>query len=181
MPAKLNEYIPVEPEANDPHRKEPPSGETAAATDDAPERVPVLVEQVPRIHFAVAWVFFLFVFSIPIEESSNTLGIPITMSKLFGFVFVLGCLVQPKICFRRPPQAFWWFFAYLCITVVLGGMQEDRYSEEVTRLLVTSVQMSVLLWLSCNMLRYEYIVRGALISLALSCLMVAILQRFGVG
>ena len=181
MPAKLSEYIPVEPGAMDPERGKPSDPETTAPVNDSPERIPVLVEQVPRLHFVVAWVFFLFVFSVPIEESSNTLGIPITMSKLFGFLFVLGCLVQPKICFRRPPQAFWWFFAYLCVTVVLGGMQEDRYSDEVTRLLATSVQMAVLLWLACNMLRYEYIVRGALISLALSCLMVAVLQRFGVG
>jgi O-antigen ligase len=143
--------------------------------------MPVLVESVPRIHKAVAWVFFFFVFSIPMEESSNAMGIPITMSKVFGYIFVFGCLVQPQICFRRPPQAFWWFFAYLCVTILLGGMQEDRYSEEVARLLAASVQMSVLLWLSCNMLRYEYIVRGALISLALSCFVVALLQRFGLG
>jgi O-antigen ligase len=181
MPAKLNEYIPVKAEEINSERGQPPASETTAATDDAPERIPVLVEQVPRIHFAVAWVFFAFVFSIPMEEATTSMGVPISMSKLFGYIFVVGCLIQTQICFRRPPAAFWWFFAYLCIDVVLGGMQEDRYSDEVFRLLAVSVQMTVLLWLACNLLRYEYIVKGAMISLALSCLLVAVLQRFGVG
>jgi O-antigen ligase len=159
----------------------PPDDAATPAADSAPERMPVLVETVTRLHTAVAWVFFAFVFSIPMEEASNAMHVPISMSKLFGYIFVIGSLIQPQICFRRPPAAFWWFFAYLCIDVVLGAMQEQRYSDEVFRLLAVSVQMIVLLWLSCNLLRYEYIVKGAMISVALSCLLVAILQRFGVG
>jgi O-antigen ligase len=143
--------------------------------------MPVLVERVPRLHTAVAWVFFAFVFSIPMEEASNAYHLPFSVSRVFGYIFVIGCLVQPKLCFRRPPHAFWWFFAYLCITVVLGAMQEQRYSDEVVRLLSVAVQMAVFLWLACNLLRYEYIVNGSMISLALSCLLVAMLQRFGLG
>jgi O-antigen ligase len=151
------------------------------AGPDGPETFPVIVERVSRIHTAVNWFFWAFVFSIPMEEITTSMGFPISFSKLLGYVFMGGTLIQPRVCFRRPPAAFWWFFAYLCVTVLLAGLQPDADEEDVFRQVAVAVQMTVLLWLGCNLLRYEQTVKGALIAFVLSCLVVAVLQRAGLG
>src|SRR3981081_2478194 len=64
----------------------------------------------------VRWTFLLFVFTIPFE-TTDLGAIPgaASLSRLAGLLFFSTCLVYPKVCFRRPLPALWWFAGYASV------------------------------------------------------------------
>src|SRR5712691_4805654 len=52
----------------------------------------------------VRWGFYAFVFSIPLEYPDRT--IPVELHTITGALFLVIALLQPSVCFRRPPAAF---------------------------------------------------------------------------
>jgi O-antigen ligase len=158
----------------------PPYGVKAHGQEEQ-EQAPLIVERVSRLHFTVALAFWAFMFSLPIDEASNAIGIPISMSKLFGYLFIFGTLVQPKVCFRAPPITFWWFFAYASVVLLRTLFMSADDLDGITTVGPTLAQMLVLLWLVCNLLRYEYVVEGGLRALTAACVFVAFLQCAGLG
>src|SRR5215813_8292485 len=58
----------------------------------------------------VRWIFLLFVFTFPFEAMGlEAIRGASSLSRLAGLLFFSTCLLYPKVCFRRPQQALWWF------------------------------------------------------------------------
>src|SRR5712691_11900641 len=67
----------------------------------------------------VRWTFLLFVFTIPFEAINlEAIRGASSLSRLAGLLFFSTCLLYPKVCFRRPPQALWWFAGYASVYVL---------------------------------------------------------------
>jgi O-antigen ligase len=133
---------------------------------------------VPPVGPLLRWSFLAFVFSIPFEAAD--IGQPITVSKIFGYLFLLVAASEPRTCFRRSPRAMRWFVAYLVVYVLLGIPQASDYVDEVAVRLFTLVQMLILLWIAYNLLRRERMVNEMLRAFCLACFVLAVLQLSGV-
>src|SRR5437868_642265 len=73
----------------------------------------------------IRWGFYAFIFSIPFETADIGIHIGVlSLSRMVGYLFILLTLVQPRICFQRPPKAFWFFAAYLWVYVDVAVLQE---------------------------------------------------------
>src|SRR5712691_10440033 len=69
----------------------------------------------------VCWAFLLYVFTIPFESIDlESLRGGSTVSRIAGLLFFSTCLLYPKLCFRRPPQALWWFVGYVSVYGLSG-------------------------------------------------------------
>jgi O-antigen ligase len=167
-------------EAGGPGIRTMPAGVTGATghhrmrsrSDDGVPRGPKTV---------VRLAFYAFVFSIPFETVD--IGVEsdiLSLSKIIGYLFILAALLQPQVCFRRPPRAFWCFVVYLLFFLALGSLQEAEYQGLVYRRLFQLGQMLVLLWASYNLMRYGEVARGTLWSLVVSLSCLAVLQILGV-
>ncbi|HZO89650.1 MAG TPA: O-antigen ligase family protein [Chthonomonadaceae bacterium] len=123
--------------------------------------------------------FYALVLAIPFETLD--IGISLTPSKLLGYLFFLAAMFQPRITLRRPPKAVFCFALYLYAAIAIAIFQFDRYQDDILTKLFASVQMMVLLWLAYNMLRHERVLRLTLRTLALACVLLALLQLSGIA
>jgi hypothetical protein len=126
-------------------------------------------------------VYYSFIFLLPFETTEVIAEGYLTLAKLVGYVFVAVALLQPSLCFRRPPKAFWYFAAYLYVFVVLGFTQESEFFKPIFSFLIKLIQMLILFWLSYNIMRDEHVSKATLVTLAASCTLLATLLVMGVG
>jgi len=129
----------------------------------------------------IRYLYYAFICSIPFEAVN--IGVEdrlLALSRVIGYLFLLATPMQPYLCFRPPSGAFWCFLTYLYAVVVLGVMQKPEFTPAINAQLFTLCQMLILFWVSSNLLRYEKVVKGTLLALATSCLVLAALQVFGV-
>jgi O-antigen ligase len=156
------------------------------------------IEQVPKGRLLralvlpssiVRCVFYAFVFSLPFEKADIEIG-GFALSRLLGFLLVAvtiaaAFLQKRHFRFLLPPKAFWFFVAYFIVYVALGynmivmGVYDAYLTEEVFQGVKTLTQLLIFFWISYNLLQYDRIRRGVLLSLAGSCIVVAILQALG--
>src|SRR5207249_1769897 len=89
--------------------------------------------------------------------------------------------LQPRTTLGRLPWAVRWFGLYLY--VLLGAFVVDggHYGDEVQKLFTLLLQAVLLLWVASNVLDYEDVVRGALVSLGVACALRAAIQLAGIG
>lgn len=124
--------------------------------------------------------FYLFVLAIPFEtafmESASSIG---TVPMMMGIAFVGTALLQPRICFKRPPAAFWCFAGYIFVCLILGMTQNLIYAREVVTRLLTLIQLLLLMWISFNLFKYPEICKGALLSLVAACSVLSIFMLTG--
>jgi len=92
----------------------------------------------------------------------------------------MAALLQPHLCFKFPPKAFWWFVIHLCVVAFMGSLQDPLYYSLIIEQLVTQTQLLILFWVSYNLMLYEQIGKGTIWALALSCLTLAVLQVGGI-
>ena len=118
--------------------------------------------------------FVLFVASIPFESFELGLG-QASPSRLLGWLLCAVAVLQPDVCFRRPPHAYWWFAAFFAVFLVNGRVRGSLFEAGVVPL----TQLFVLLWLSSNLLRYERIFYATLYTFVASCVGVALLELSG--
>jgi O-antigen ligase len=130
------------------------------------------------VNLIVRWAFYGFVFSIPFEYPSRS--IPLEVHTITGSIFLVIALIQPRICFRKAPKAFWWYGVYLFIYLSLTLFYSNHLNEAM-KFFLNLIQAAVLFWVSYNLLRYAAIVRGALLSFAISSAAVASLMVMGIG
>jgi O-antigen ligase len=129
----------------------------------------------------LCWAFYLFIFSIPFEAADIGLDSGVfSLSKFTGYLFIPLALNEWRFCFRRPPGAFWCFLAYLVTFFTLGSLQEVQYQSDFLARLLQLSQLLILFWISYNLLLYERLARGTLLTLGLSCSLLAVLQLLGV-
>jgi O-antigen ligase len=118
--------------------------------------------------------FALFVASIPFE---SVLGLEdLSLSRVLGSCFfILAVAVQPDVCFRRPPAAFWCFVGFYAWFLVNGYFRGSLRGVGT----VTLAQLLVLLWVASNLLRYQNVFLGTLYMFVASCFALALLQLAG--
>ena len=91
----------------------------------------------------------------------------------------MAILLQPRLCFKPPPRAFWLFTIYLCVVALMGILQEPQFHSQIITHLFTRTQLLIFFWLSYNLVRYERIGKGTLWALAVACIVLATLQALG--
>ena len=126
--------------------------------------------------------FVVFVSSIPLESALLFGGEGFfSISRLLGYVFFGLALLQPRMCFRKPPRALWWFVIYLGLYVLTGLYQPSAYWPEISSTAFRLTQFYVLLWVGYNLFQDERVTRWCLWSFALSCVAVGTLLAIGLG
>ncbi len=157
------------------------NGFRGAFAEAKPTAVPQNVRHRPA-HLAVnpiiRWVFYGFVFSIPFEYPPRT--IPVEVHTITGSIFLLVALLQPNICFRKPPKAIWWFGLYLFIYLALT-MLYSKYVDDAMIFFFNMLQAGFLFWACINLLRYEAIIKSAFLSFAFAAAAVAAMMVMGIG
>jgi O-antigen ligase len=117
------------------------------------------------------------VFSIPLEYPDRT--IPLEVHTITGSLFLAIALIQPKLCFRRPPAAFWFLAAYLWLYFALGLFSE--HFAEAAKLFLNYVLVAFLFWVGGNLMRRQTVACAALWSFVLGCALVATLNVLGIA
>jgi O-antigen ligase len=129
------------------------------------------------------YAYYAFIWSIPFEDVLVEMGIvgeDFSPVKMFVIVFMMIALLQPGLCFRRPPKAFWYFVAYLLVFLFLGILLESEFQRRVIGDFLRYIQLLSLFWICFNLMRHERVVRGTLLTLAISCTALAVLQLLGI-
>lgn len=121
--------------------------------------------------------FYIFVFSIPFETLNVGLQVEdVSLAKLTGYALVVFAAMEYAVAFRRPSAALGFFSAYIVLFMILGYTQDPAYEARVTTRLLQLGQLGILFWISQSVLREARIMREALLTLAASCSLLALLQ-----
>src|SRR6266542_1362546 len=124
--------------------------------------------------------FVAFVASLPFEEGL-VLGSEelVSVSRLLGYAFFVLALLQPRVCFRRPPGAIWWFAIYIVFYAVGGLFQPSPLLPKIYATAFRFSQLCVVLWVGYNLLRHEQVARSCLWGFGWACVAVAGLLVLG--
>lgn len=132
----------------------------------------------------ICYVFYAFVFSLLFETAD--IGTQSTLPKLIGLSLAALAFLQPQLCYKFPPRAFWWFSLYLLGYILHGSYlllarePLPGLADEIVFPLITLIQLYVLFWISYNLMKHERIVKGSLWAFAVSVVILSILQLSGV-
>jgi O-antigen ligase len=98
---------------------------------------------------------------------------------LIGFIYLAFTFLQPKVCYRYFPKELWFYAVYVLFLSLLCGFV--RYQEDAIRLLTLMAQIFFLMWSGYNLMRYERIMKTALMTLVISCSTISVMQLLGVA
>jgi O-antigen ligase len=126
----------------------------------------------------VVWALYAYVASLPFEFPQRSF--PVETTTITGAVFLLAALFQPRVCFRRPPAAFWLFVAYMYTILVSFAVNGAEYPQETIKTLITRTQLIALFLVSYNLMRDPRVARNCLIIFALACVLLSGLMLLGV-
>src|SRR5215510_12436858 len=129
------------------------------------------------VHPLVRWAFYVFVFSLLIEWPDRP--IPMEIPTLIGFIYLAFTLLQTRVCYRRVPKELWFYAVYICYFALLCGFV--RRQGDAIKLLTLMVQIFFLMWSGYNLMRYERIMKTALLTLVISCSALSVMQLLGVA
>jgi O-antigen ligase len=140
---------------------------------------PAVASPAVTIHPLVRWAFYGFVLSLPFEYPNRSFAYEITMMSAAGFLATT--ILQPRACFRAPPAAVWWLFGFLyafgAAYVAAGG----RDPSGTWKLFLLLVLIVLVVWVGGNLLRDGRVRTGALVALAVGCVILALLQLSNVA
>jgi O-antigen ligase len=128
----------------------------------------------------VRWSLYLCLASIPFEIPERT-TLPVEVPTLFGAIFVLASLLQPRLCFRRPPAPFWWFASYLFVYALATSLNFLNDWSEVLQLFLLIVQNILVFWAAYNLLQDGRVSTAALVTFLIACTVRAGLPMVGIG
>jgi len=106
------------------------------------------------------------VFTIPFDEVSS-------LARIAGLLFFSTCLFYPRLCFRRPPQALWWFAGYVSVYVLNGLFIPEQFIYRFIERLQTLIQLLVFCWIGSTLLREEKMARHTLLTFSIATLFAA--------
>jgi O-antigen ligase len=135
-------------------------------------------------NWIIRYAFYAFVVSLPFEAAD--IGTESTLPKFLGVALAALALLQPRLCYKFPPKAFWWFVAYVFGYALYGAYliltlpRVPGFAGSIIFGLFKFIQLLLLFWISYNLMKYERIVKGALLLLATSTILLAILQFLGI-
>jgi O-antigen ligase len=120
----------------------------------------------------VRWTFLLFIFTIPFEPIDlGAISGAASLSRLAGLFFFSSCLVYPKVCFRRPPQALWWFAGYVSVFGLSGVFLPEQFVDAFTVRCLTFIQLLVFCWIGSTLLQEEKFARYVLLAFSIAILL----------
>jgi len=125
------------------------------------------------------WAFYAFVFSIIFE--GLPIGIPLELTQITGAFLLLAALLQPYLCFRRPPAAFWCFVAYLYVGVLSLAFHNVLSDEDARWKVAVFAQLIFMFWIAYNLMRHQRVARGAVLALIASSVLLSVLQMVGLA
>jgi O-antigen ligase len=139
-----------------------------------PKKVIRLLVQARTSPKIVRWTFSLFVFAIPFETID--LG-AIPLWRLAGFLFFSTCLFYPKVCFRRPLPALWWFAGYASVLGLSGLSLPEQFGDLsivpfIARFKII-IQLLVFCWIGSTLLQEEKFARHTLLAFSIATLLAA--------
>jgi O-antigen ligase len=140
-----------------------------------------------KFKWFIRYSYYAFVFSVPFEMADINPGNLLTMSKLIGYLLVGLAFLQPSLCFKKPPKPFWFFAVYLAICAATGAvfMAGDAVDPDFSRSFVirvlSRIQMLGLFWISYNLFHQEQVVKGTLVALSLSTILIVLFQFAGLA
>ena len=128
--------------------------------------------------------FYAFIFTIPIE----TLNIGIesglfSLSHIMGYLFLGVAALQPEVSFKKLPRVFGYFVAYFFVVACLAIVQQPNntlfwignYTSLWVTRVTTLVQMLVLFWVAFNLFQDQRLIKGAFLTLGVSCVLLSII------
>src|SRR5262249_35809006 len=118
--------------------------------------------------------YYAFIFSTPFQTVD--IGLPAfgTLSKLIGYLFVITTALKPRLCFKNPPVAIYFFIIYLLVFICSAAPTGDVLIPN------TLIQLLVLFWLSCNLLKSSnQVIRRSLFAFATGCVVLALIMALG--
>src|SRR5499426_1612324 len=121
--------------------------------------------------------FYVFIFS-PLFEWPDR-PIPMEIPTLIGFIYLAFTFLQPKIFYRRVPKELCFFAVYICYFTLLCGFV--RRQGDAIKMLTLMVQIFFLMWSGYNLMRYERIIKTALMTLVIACSAISVMQLLGVA
>ncbi len=130
------------------------------------------------------YLFYMFVFSIPLEIVSQNLGIgsnQFTVTRMIGAGLILAAFGEHTVCFQDIPKAFWYIALYQWVYLSLGVMQDVNDADSFVPRLLTRFQLMLLLLIAYNLLLDRQTGERALLVLILGCSTLAILMLLGVS
>ena len=140
-----------------------------------------LAEAPVRPLSVVRYAYYVFIFSIPIETLDMGIeGGIFSLSKLTGIMFIATTLLQPQVCFKKPPRPFWYFLAYILVCLCMATFAPSDFNFTALILqLSTLVLMLILFWISYSLLQDKSMVKGAFLSMIGSCVLLSVLILTG--
>jgi O-antigen ligase len=133
----------------------------------------------PAVSPLIRWALYALMASLPFEYPGRS--IPVEIPTLFGSIFLLTTLLQPRLCYATVPWAVVWFAVYLCAFLLSVGVGAGDYAGEVLKLFLNTVQGVLLLWVGYNLLCTEAIAKRALTALVIACALRAALPLLGIA
>src|SRR5262244_1314412 len=121
--------------------------------------------------------FYVFIFSLLFEWPDRP--IPMEIPTLIGFIYLAFTLLQPKVCYRNFPKELGFYAVYVLFFALLCGFVKRQ--DDAIRLLTLMVQIFFLMWSGYNLMRYERIMKTALMTLVISCSVISVMQLLGVA
>ena len=121
--------------------------------------------------------FYVFIFSLLFEWPDRP--IPMEIPTLIGFIYLAFTLLQPKVCYRQFPKELWFYAVYTLFLTLLCGFVKRQ--DDAVRLLTLMVQIFFLMWSGYNLMRYERIMKTALMTLVISSSAISVMQLLGVA
>jgi O-antigen ligase len=121
--------------------------------------------------------FYVFIFSLLFEWPGRP--IPMEIPTLIGFIYLVFTLLQPKVCYRRVPNELWFYAVYICCFAILCALVKRQ--GDAVKLLILLVQIFFLMWSGYNLMRYERIMKTALVTLVISCSAISAMQLLGIA
>ena len=128
----------------------------------------------------IRWLFYAFIFSLTFETAGEDIGL-IEPPTVVGALLMLSTLLQPGLLLRWPPKSFWCFIIYSYLFVIMGLFEPAVYRSQLVRNLTVLFQLLALAWLAFNLMRDKATAERALLTLGIACVILALLQVFGVA
>ena len=126
----------------------------------------------------VVGAFYLFVASLPFEYPNRV--IPVETTTLTGAIFLFATLLQPLVCYRRPPAAFWLVSIHLYAVVLAFVVSGGDYPGDTIKTLIQRFQVLVVFLAAFNVMRDPRVARNALIILGVAATVLALMTVTGV-
>lgn len=128
----------------------------------------------------IRWLFYAFIFSLTFETAGEDIGL-IEPPTVVGALLVLSTLLQPGLFLRWPSKSFWCFIIYFYLFVTMGLLEPAAYRSMFVHDATVLFQLIVLAWLAFNLMRDKATAEHALLTLAIACTVLALLQLFGIA